>query len=168
MVMIKNGRGLLGHGTLKTAVSQEQIDELSWFFACWYKFRKAKSYFNYWMGLVKNRQDVFGQKTLKSSVPWEWFDEFSWLIEWYLHVDCDAISFGWTAIILYLWLSNVGGPLQLYLFILLIKISTLAESLICKVNHFHTFETKYLNEFKPNFVVFTVFPKKSVWDLKSA
>ena len=42
----KNGYDLLGHGTLKSAVSQEWIDELDWFFACWYKFMKDKSYFN--------------------------------------------------------------------------------------------------------------------------
>ena len=33
MVVI-SGRGLLGLGTLKSAVSQEWIDELGWFFAC--------------------------------------------------------------------------------------------------------------------------------------
>ena len=30
--MIKNGRGLLGHGTLKYALYQEWLDDLSWFF----------------------------------------------------------------------------------------------------------------------------------------
>ena len=53
--LAKKGCGLSGHGTLKSAVSQEWIDEMCWFFACWYKFRKAKSYFNnYWVGMVKN------------------------------------------------------------------------------------------------------------------
>ena len=46
LVVLKNGCGLLGNGTVKSAVSQEGIDELSWSFACWHKFRKAKSYFN--------------------------------------------------------------------------------------------------------------------------
>ena len=46
MVVIKNGRDLLGLGTLKSALSQEWTDELGWFFAGWYKFMKAKSYFN--------------------------------------------------------------------------------------------------------------------------
>ena len=41
MVVIKNGRGLLGLETLKSAVSQELIDELGWFYACWYKFMHA-------------------------------------------------------------------------------------------------------------------------------
>ena len=42
MVVVKNGCGLLGLGTLKSAVLQGQIDEISWFFV--YKFRKAESY----------------------------------------------------------------------------------------------------------------------------
>ena len=32
MVVVKNGHGLLDHGTLKSAVSQEQIDKTSLFF----------------------------------------------------------------------------------------------------------------------------------------
>ena len=42
VVVVKNGRGLLDHGTLKSAVSQES-ELIKWadFFACWYKFRKA-------------------------------------------------------------------------------------------------------------------------------
>ena len=42
VAVVKNGRGLLDHGTLKSAVSQES-ELIKWtdFFACWYKFRKA-------------------------------------------------------------------------------------------------------------------------------
>ena len=42
MAVVKNGHGLLDHGTLKSAVSQES-ELIKWtdFFACWYKFRKA-------------------------------------------------------------------------------------------------------------------------------
>ena len=55
MVVIKNGHGLLGLGTLKSAVSQEWNN----FFACWYKFMKAKSYLNnYWVDVVKNGQSL--------------------------------------------------------------------------------------------------------------
>ena len=32
MIVVKNG--ILDHGTLKSAISQELIDEMSWFFAC--------------------------------------------------------------------------------------------------------------------------------------
>ena len=55
MCMVKNGCGQSGHSTLKLAVSQEWIDGRNWFFSCWCKFRKAKSFFNdSWVGLVKN------------------------------------------------------------------------------------------------------------------
>ena len=54
-MVVKNGCGLFGLGALKSAVSSNQIDELSSFFACWYKFRKAQSSFNnYWVGIMKN------------------------------------------------------------------------------------------------------------------
>ena len=35
MGVVEYGRGCLGYGTLKTATSQEWINELSWFFECW-------------------------------------------------------------------------------------------------------------------------------------
>ena len=45
--------GLLDYGALKSALSQEWFNELSWLFACWCKFRKARSYFhNYCVGLT--------------------------------------------------------------------------------------------------------------------
>ena len=113
MVVTKNGRGLLGLRTLKSAVSQEWIDELGWFFACWYKFMKAKSYFNnYWVGVVKNEQGLKDRGTLKPGTSHKWFDELSRLIEWFLHADSDGITSYST---LYLWDLNAGGPLQLYL-----------------------------------------------------
>ena len=44
--VVRNGRGLLGFETLKSAVSPGPFDEMSWFFVHQYKFGKAKSYFN--------------------------------------------------------------------------------------------------------------------------
>ena len=58
----------LGLRTLKFAVSQEWIDEMSWFFACWYKFRKAKSFFSYWVGIAKNGRDLIDHGTQKQGV----------------------------------------------------------------------------------------------------
>ena len=76
MVLVKNGRGILGLGTLKYAVSQEWIDEMSWFFAWWYKFRKARSYFNkYWVDMVKNEQGLIDHETLKLGVSHKCFDD---------------------------------------------------------------------------------------------
>ena len=78
MVVIKNGRGLLGLGTQKSAVSQEWINELGSFVACWCKFMKAKSYFNnYWVGVVKNEQGLKDRGTLKPGTSHKWFDELS-------------------------------------------------------------------------------------------
>ena len=92
MVVMKNGHGLLGLGTLKSAVLQEWINELGWFFACWYKFMKAKSYFNnYWVGMVKNGPVLKGRGTLKPGISHKWFDELSRSTEWFLHADSDRI-----------------------------------------------------------------------------
>ena len=53
-------------------------DEMSWFFACWYNVRKAKSHFNnYSIDLVKNGWNIIDHATLKSGVTYKWFDELS-------------------------------------------------------------------------------------------
>ena len=42
VAVVKNRRGLLDHGTLKSALSQgSELIEWTDFFTCWYKFRKA-------------------------------------------------------------------------------------------------------------------------------
>ena len=93
MVVIKNGCGLLDLGTQKSAVSQDWVDELGRFFACWYKFMKAKSYFNnYWVGMIKHGQGLKDRGTLKSGISQKWSDELSRLIEWFLHADSDESS----------------------------------------------------------------------------
>ena len=47
-------------------MSQKLIDDLSWFFACSYKLRKTKSYFNnYLVDMIKN--GFLGHGTLKSA-----------------------------------------------------------------------------------------------------
>ena len=43
--MAKNGRGQSGHLTLELTVSQERVDIMNGYFACWCKFRKVKTYF---------------------------------------------------------------------------------------------------------------------------
>ena len=92
MVVMKNGCRLLGVGTLKSAVSQEWTDELGWFFASWYKFMKAKSYFNnYWVGVVENGRGLKDRGNLKPGISYKWFDELSRLIEWFLHADSNGI-----------------------------------------------------------------------------
>ena len=113
-MVTKNERGLLGLRTLKSAVSQEWIDELGWFLACWYKFMKAKSYFNnYWVSVVKNGRGLkivglLNQVYLTNDLI-NWAD---WLNEFCMLIDSDGIIFYST---LYLWHLNAGSPLQLYL-----------------------------------------------------
>ena len=106
MVVIKNGSGLLGLGTQKSAVSQEWINELGSFVACWCKFMKTKSYFNnYWVGVVKNEQGLKDRGTLKPGTSHKWFDELNRLTEWFLHADSDRIllfCFKWY-LILAIW-----------------------------------------------------------------
>ena len=57
--MVENGWGHSGHSTLKLAVSQKEIAGINWFLVCWYKFRKAKNYFNnFWKFMVKIAHDL--------------------------------------------------------------------------------------------------------------
>ena len=67
--MVKNGCGQSDHVTLKLTVSQKLEDGINWFFACWYKFGKAKSWFNdFGVGVVKNGHGLLVHETLKSAV----------------------------------------------------------------------------------------------------
>ena len=83
MVVVKNGYGLLGLVTLKSALSQEWVDKMGLFFACWYQvdFLHADSYLIIWVSIVKNWWGLINHKTLKSSISQKWFDELSRLIE---------------------------------------------------------------------------------------
>ena len=58
VAMVKNGCGHSSRRTQKLAVCQERINGINWFLWCWWKFRKAKSYF--WVVVVKNGRGLFG------------------------------------------------------------------------------------------------------------
>ena len=76
--IVKNGHGQSSHRTLKLTVSRGLIDWMNWYFPYWYKFRKAKSYFNdFWVGIVRNGHGYLIHETLKSAVYREWVYEFS-------------------------------------------------------------------------------------------
>ena len=47
-----------GHKTVKLTLSQKWTDEINWFFACWYKFRKTKSEFNDFLGGIGQKRAV--------------------------------------------------------------------------------------------------------------
>ena len=82
MVVIKNGRGFFGHGTLKSALSKKWIGQMSWFFPYWYIFRNVNSSFDdYWVGMVKNGSGLIDHRTLKSGAYQKWFGELCRLIE---------------------------------------------------------------------------------------
>ena len=50
-------------------VSEEWTDGLHWFFACWYRFTKIKSWSKiYWVGMVENGCGKSVHETLKSAV----------------------------------------------------------------------------------------------------
>ena len=67
--MVKYGRDHSGHKALKSAVSEYGIDELSWFFECWYKFKKAKRYYNsYCVSGVRNGLGLLVNLALKSAL----------------------------------------------------------------------------------------------------
>ena len=95
--MVKNGRGQSGYGTLKLTVSQEWIDGMSWYFTCWCKFRKAKSYFNdFWVGMVRTGRGHLVNEALN---PLYLKSELTNSAD-FLHADCEAIIFGKTDIVL--------------------------------------------------------------------
>ena len=74
----KNGCGHSVLRTLKLTVCQGEMNGINRFLVCWYKFRKAKSYFNFLVVVVKNGCGLTGLGTLKSAVSQELIDEMSW------------------------------------------------------------------------------------------
>ena len=64
--------------SLNSAVSQEWFDELSWLFAYWHQFRKAKNYFSiHLVGMVKHGYGLLGDGPLTSAVSQEWVYELA-------------------------------------------------------------------------------------------
>ena len=73
--------------TLKSAIWQGWLVEISWFFPYWHKFRKAGNYVdNYWVVVVKNAHDALVHGILQSAVSQQWFDE---LRSVFLHADAN-------------------------------------------------------------------------------
>ena len=84
---------------IELGISQEWIDGMDWFFACWYKFKKAISYF--WVGLVKNGCGHLFHETLKSA---EWVYGFSWFFACWLWCNNFWLDQHRTS---YLWLLKI-------------------------------------------------------------
>ena len=67
--IFKNACGHSVLRTLKLAACQGKFDEINWFLVCWYKFMKAKSYFNnFFVVVVKNECGLLILGTLKSAL----------------------------------------------------------------------------------------------------
>ena len=101
---------LFGHGILKLTVSQEWADRMNWFFACWYKFRKAKSCFNnFGIDGTKIEHGHLVHDTLKfAAFNNEYFNSAD-----FLH-DCSDNDYWHWYQTLHLRLLNGGGPLRSY------------------------------------------------------
>ena len=91
MGKVKNDFDHSDHVTPKMALSQEPINEMSWFFWKLIPFRKAKSYFNdFWIDKVKDYNDLLGHGTLKPVLCIEWTDEFNcFCFVLFFHADTD-------------------------------------------------------------------------------
>ena len=95
--VVKNGCGHSVHGTLKLAISQEEINRVNWFVGLLIRIQvKAESYFNkFWMVVFKRGCGLLGLvESLKSSVSQEW-------MKWtdFLHTDTNLgklkVTIGW-------------------------------------------------------------------------
>ena len=65
--MVKYGSVLLGHRPLQSAVSQEEMNEISYFFACSYTV-SGKLKVTLGMHMVKYGCDLLGPGTIKSAL----------------------------------------------------------------------------------------------------
>ena len=108
--IVENGLGLLGHGTVKSSVSQEWINELSWLFTCWYQFRKSENYFkNFWAVVVRTGHGLLGHGTPKYVSQNE-------LMNWadFLHADTNSGKLKVSLIITRLIVINIAPLTELF------------------------------------------------------
>ena len=144
------------------SVLKNWTNGIDWFFACWYKFWKVKSWFNdFCVGLVKNSRGLLVHETLKSTVSYEWIYELNWLIK--CSQCCNSFWLDWYFT---LYILKAGGPLQLYvlfsyLFSMLQKklLRPLRENMI-SLYAVPVFITQIFNSFKINI---TLTKKPAIW-----
>ena len=90
MDMVKCECVLLGHRTLQSTLSQEWMNELSWFFACSYMV-SGKLKFTFSMHMVKYCCDLLGPGTLKSALSQLKNKSMNWAD--FLHAGSDRTIF---------------------------------------------------------------------------
>ena len=67
--MVKNALSQSDSKILKSAISQEKIEESIWFMECSYKFKKHKRWFvNFWLEEVKNTLGHLNCRILESTI----------------------------------------------------------------------------------------------------
>ena len=134
MGLVRDGCGQPGLRSLTLTVSQEWADGMNWFFACWWKFRKAKSNFNdVWVDVVKIGLGHLVHETLKVYelslffACWLWCNNFTAVllvrplavarrVQWKSVHPCLLRSvwvFSWNWIIRFCWiLARCQKPLR--------------------------------------------------------
>ena len=82
--MGQNALGQLDYRIFKSTISLEKTDEKAWFIACWYRFRKMKSWLkNIGVSLVKNGCGHPGLRTLKLALSQEEINSINWFLVWW-------------------------------------------------------------------------------------
>ena len=72
--VVKNGCDQPCYGTLKLTVSEEWADGINWFFPCWYRFTKIKSWSKMFLvGIVKNGCGQSGHSEI-------WIEVIIWML----------------------------------------------------------------------------------------
>ena len=94
--MSQNGLSKLNSSIFKRTISPEQINEITWYFACWNKFTKNKrGSKTSWIGKVKNGCGQSGHGSLKLPVSQGWADGMRWFFAWsYKFRKVASIVFG--------------------------------------------------------------------------
>ena len=66
----------------KRTKSPEQINEITWYFACWYQFKKIKFWLIiFWVEMVENVCGQSGYETLKLNVSQQWKFGTNWFFK---------------------------------------------------------------------------------------
>ena len=83
--MGQNALGQSGYRVFKSTVALQEFDEKGWFFWCWYRFMKSRSWLkNIEVGVAKNGCGHSVFRTLKLAVSQGKMNEMNWFLAcWY-------------------------------------------------------------------------------------
>lgn len=84
----QNNRGYSDCKIFKSAISQEQNDEIVWFFSCQYKFMQMKGWLKFFLVcMVRNGCGHFGHRTLSLTLFQEGVDGMYWFFCMLIHIQ---------------------------------------------------------------------------------